>query len=684
MTLLLLGGTRVFPGIWLTVLDRFPLAKSPQRAERGRQVPVEYCVRVIEVNGRNCCPSALRPPMCSIQIFSVDKTNCSIFLKAGKKSNREERHGFRFAYANAHPHARIIQEEVRDTKAKVRLYAGDFLCRSDCAQSMKANTAELGHSPALTEAGIHEPIEQNDQMSFAERVKIPAAGGSVAVRSSKSKGNASAPQLSPGQPKPEGDIGTRKLSTEIETKNSQSVFADPRRRQQASEPITRDSGGMSPQTLGMSASRANSAVEGHTSTVQGLMLGVGACVSSSAASRAYFQRSMRVQQEISARLESHLVKARADLRSLVADESASGNSGMCSIGNTRVGSFASCAGYTDEGGEAAGGGHDLNVEEVQNGAARKGCAAECDGKNGWGCLNGAVAGIDSIDADGNLQDRSRYSGVHDSVGAADDEPVDSFGKVAECAADMGDNEGKRPARVGVKTTTTIDHDVVADIADTGPHMARVLAALLGETKGSYASSSCDVLPAGLMTVTEATRIRRVDEDWSGNSNSPVILAGTAATFRLSEYPPIIQAMFSSNGVPSPVSGSDWCPTAARNGLGSKAKKSSISVLDSEDTGVKPLLSKAAGLGCMTEAPPSGVDSGKRYSAERKLWKSESKEQPEAHHPLTLCRDAPEMCTLSGVGAAFRGYEAKSPLLQRWLAERISVESCSASAGICKP
>lgn len=328
----------------------------------------------------------------------------------------------------------------------------------------------------------------------------------------------------------------------------------------------------------------------------GLAVGGG----QSPASRAYFQRSMEAQQEVSARLERDLVKARADLHAIYGGARAKGGVGV------RVGLVPR------EGGTATG--------------------RYIEGKLDVSLEADSLAG-----ARGSVQPQHPTS-QHSPIGVSAPESD------------------------------------VAPVNPRGPYMIRVLAALLGEN--TIAEATAGLNGPKHPPVYDETR-RKTER---GLKNS-LIVDAPAPSLRLTDFSPTLQAVFGegTSVLPSPASAmSGRTLPAARERDGEVRRQQGLRHQacsghhsntgerngEASQIGTRPIVSTAN----VPEHPGSSVPtvSAALSQTSRDDGGGDKRSREKAGAGAASGLRGSASCALAG---AFREYEAKSPLLQRWMLER---------------
>lgn len=371
-------------------------------------------------------------------------------------------------------------------------------------------------------------------------------------------------------------------------------------------------------------------------------------------SRAYFERSMQAQQEISARLERNLVKARTDLRMIYASHR---NNGADDDDDSD---------YRNGGG----GGGETCVEE--------------GGENGEGIFLLAKTPRIGDDTEYNIRSDGSSGGV---------EPQSC--QPSSSSVEGGITSSQHPRPTGVNTDAK---STDAPVNISGPYMARVLTALLG---------------GGTQNITEATtslgllsgntqRGANVHTERNGrglvgpnNTRSPP----APPSLRLSDYPPLLQAVFSGGPatLPSPARGT----SSGRRAAAKTHERVTRRV--SREKGVRrQQASRHQGSTFHGAASAKGTKQTRRLSSERPSTTEDNGAESQTQRtPLPgVARDKgaaptdhvskgcsvvcdaqpkgvpqavvpsvePGRCATVG---AFLGYKAQSPLLQRWLEETCS-------------
>ncbi|CAM9971170.1 unnamed protein product [Ectocarpus fasciculatus] len=482
---------------------------------------------------------------------------------------------------------RAAQDTALETKDQLRLYVDDFLLWRNRAKHLEALLIDLGHPP---QPGFHAETPLSCGSPSSKEHKRPEAPRQQNIHDN------------------EQEVDPRTSVAEEPVEYGGSMQAGDAKALSIPEKYARY---FETTTGGNPALPSNAAFPGTHRTQQGSELdsetaaaaaawstraAIAGPSSSSSSSRAYFQRSMKAQQEISVRLGKDLARARADLQSIYESNQATARRGG--------GDNSTCRGLLPETGGTS--------EAVSSeGAQGNGTTGRNDGDS------------PSHEDERRVQDRTAVQGVatQDNVSA----PAASFPQ--------------------------------------GSHMARVLAVLLGE------------------------------DSTSNGTGVPEFLDASTPSRRLTDYPPMLQAVF-GGGPAAPLPDSVVAPR--RRVMVSGAQRGQT------------------GQGC-------GDDDGGRFptqprSHRRTLTEEQQQARPTAIHPQVDRRHgagATENCTEARVlnrtcggngdrgsagcrpedkaavergsgepddvdpggresrslAKAFRGYEAKSSLLQRWLGEK---------------
>ncbi len=323
--------------------------------------------------------------------------------------------------------------------------------------------------------------------------------------------------------------------------------------------------------------------------------------SSSASSRAHFQRSMTAQQAISVRLEKDLAKARADLRSIHAGS------------------------RTKKGG------------------------------------GGALLGV------GLLPEQEERAGVNSSEGALDE----ADGDYHQTPPDNQTREDEDSGGAGGASVEGEAGEAVKSSVAGGSYMARVVAALLGGEP------------------TAETDIGRAPSQ----------------SLRWADFPPALQAVFgegqatatrmlSPDGAPSEQFGEALTRQQARSWSRRAAATTEVSERRGNPVGVDETRVRFAGKDASGESDTAArpvastadrlrVDRGGRKAGR---WEQGSHSGAGGVETASGVAGGVESGSLAG---AFRGYEAKSPLLQRWLVERAAPslsqsDDADRDAQVCSP
>lgn len=349
----------------------------------------------------------------------------------------------------------------------------------------------------------------------------------------------------------------------------------------------------------------------------------------SPASRAYFQRSMEAQQEVSARLARDLVKARADLHAIYGGAKAKGGVGV------RVGLVPR------EGGTAT--------------------SRYIEGRHD-----------DSLDADSLAGARGEEGKDN---GNSDDRPLSSGGLSTERG---GSVQPQHPTGQHSPIGVSAPESDVSPVNSRGPYMIRVLAALLGEN--TIAEATTDLNGTKPPPVYDETR--RITEQGLKNS---LIVDAPPPSLRLTDFSPTLQAVFGEGKsvLPSPASAmSGRTLPAARERDGEVCRQRGLRHQacsghhsnpgerngQASQTGTRSIVSTAN----VPEHPGSSVPTVSAALSQTSRDGGGGKiSREKAGAGAASDLEGSASCALAG---AFREYEAKSPLLQRWMLERFSSPS----------
>ena len=454
-----------------------------------------------------------------------------------------------------------FQNDAREAKDQLRLYVKDFLLWRDRAKRLEARMVQLGHSqqPAGVEGDDPEPLA--------------TATGSA-------------------------DAGSTQGDTEAEAVAGLSIPENYARYFGTTLTSAPLSGPQEPQEpkeeQGAAAVAAAAAAWSTRSVIAG---------SSSASSRAHFERSMAAQQAISERLEKDLAKARADLGSIYAGSRTKGG-----------------------GGKALGPGVLPGKEEIFGATRSDGALDDANG-----------------DAEGGNPDIQT--------------PPDN---------QTGEDQGSGGAFVEDKVGEVVDGSVVG-----GPYMARVLAALLGGEP------------------TAETEVGRAPSQ----------------SLRLADFPPALHAVFGKGQAPATFLPFPAAAGRAPGVEGAHRRCGETLTRQQARSRSRRSISAERRERRQTRGNPAGVDGEPRVGFAGKAASSGgSNTASTAACPATWTTDH-QACVGGGGGrkagrrgqgmdsgagsgatsdravggeesrsltGAFRGYEAKSPLLQRWLVERAAL------------
>lgn len=462
-----------------------------------------------------------------------------------------------------------FQDDARETKDQLRLYVQDFLLWRDRAKRLESRKVDPeaatpqqhseggGTEPATTEASLAA------KKGFAEH-----AGSTQTGRNDEELADDSIPEKYARYF--ETDTGGYPI-----TPTNAALFG-----MQEAE---------GPQKEGPEAMETSTAAAAWSTR-----LAMTGSSSSSASSRAHFQRSMKAQQAASARLEKYLMKARADLQSIYA-------------GNRT-------ADVGGGGGGSGGGGKAVSAVLRPGTKERLGIAL-------------SEGAFDEVDGDGG-----------------------EGGNGSQCPPESPTSEEKRSGGAYMQEKT--GESVATRVAE-GSHLARVLAVLLG----------------GDPTAAEAVAGRVSD--------------APSLPLRLTDFPATLQAVFGEG----PAATSAAAATAA---FEHRVVSSKGAHERSEETRLRRQKRRWA------RECPVEIDRKSDFGLARKAAANGHSGHPAAnttgrvHHvdgcgrkeprPETGLPSAGASPAVSGVAEgrescsltrAFHGYKAKSSLLERWLAERVS-------------
>lgn len=342
----------------------------------------------------------------------------------------------------------------------------------------------------------------------------------------------------------------------------------------------------------------------------------------SPASRAYFQRSMEAQQEVSARLERDLVKARADLQAIYGGDKAKGDVGV------RLG---------------------LLPREWGTDVGR-----DMDGRDDVARDAGSLEGTQGKEGSDN--------------GDSDDRPLSPGGLSTE----RGDSiQPQHPTRQHNNPVCALESDV-APANFRGPYMMRVLAALLGENTIAEATTGL----TGTKQPPVCDESRRITK--RGLKNSLTIDA-QPPSLRLSDFSPTLQAVFCEGTVlPSPadaMSSRTLPAVRERNGkynrqqgLRHQAWSGHHSQTKERNRVSSPISTRSTVATANFPAHPGGSTPTINIALSQNFrgGGGDKRFQEKTAAGARSDLESSPRCALAG---AFREYEAKSPLLQRWMLEK---------------
>ena len=541
------------------------------------------------------------------------------------------------------------QDDAREATEQLRFYVQEFLTWRDRAKRLEARMVELGHPKpwidhndgtahssdwplVLTSPSAQHPStfqrKNRDRRKVVQQPEGVAGGGganddSPISRSDKIIGSADnsgtkadvlggpeekcaqgTPSLPSKVQRGSGELGDGAVNTSADASVAEihtGCFYTPR---------------YQPNTSIGAQLRGPPTVEAAPAWPSGLAMGGR----QSPASRAYFQRSMEAQQEVSARLERDLAKARADLQEIYGGDKAKADVGA------RVGLLPRRGG-ADEG-RYIEGRHDV-ARDVDLLAGTRGEEGRDNGNN-------------------------------------DDRPLSSGGPSTERG---GSVQPQHPTSQHNPTgACTLESDV-GPVNSRGPYMMRVLAALLGERTIAEATAGLN----GTKHPPVYDETRRIPERRLKNS---LTVDAPRPSLRLTDFPSTLQAVFceGKSVLPSPAGAvsSRTLPVArerdeqvrrqhgqrhrAWSGHNTGERKGEASQKGRPSTTSTANLPKHPGGSAPTSAASSQSfrdnDGDKQYREKAAAGASDLR--------------GSASCALVG---AFREYEAKSPLLQRWMLER---------------
>ncbi|CAB1111366.1 unnamed protein product [Ectocarpus sp. CCAP 1310/34] len=483
---------------------------------------------------------------------------------------------------------RAAQDNALEAKDQLRLYVNDFLLWRNRAKHLEALLIELGHAP---QPGLHAEIPLSYGSPSSKEHKRPEAPQRQNVDDKEQ-------EVDPRTPVAKGPV---EYGGSMQAGDDANGLSIPEKYARYFETTTG----------GYSAPPSNAAYSG-TQRIEGSELdsetaraaaawstraAMTELSSSSSSSQAYFQRSMKAQQEISFRLGKDLARARADLQSIYESNEAKARRGGGETSTYR----ASLPHETDGKSKAA-----SSKRAQRNGTGRK------------------VGDSPSREDKRRVQDRTAVQGVatQDNVSA----PAASFPE--------------------------------------GSHMARVLAVLLGEdstVNGTGVAGLSDASPPSL---------------------------------RLTDYPQMLQAVF--GGGPE-ESLQDSAVTHRRRVMVSEAPQRGQTG-QGYDEGRFPRQPRSHSR-TLTEGKRQARTILSHARADRRHGPGATERSTHVHAHNRVCggnggtgnagcrpQDKAAVEGASGIpddvdpaggresrslATAFRGYEAKSSLLQRWLGEKRS-------------
>ncbi|CAN0291904.1 unnamed protein product, partial [Ectocarpus sp. 12 AP-2014] len=481
---------------------------------------------------------------------------------------------------------RAAQENAHEAKDQLRLYVDDFLLWRNRAKHLEALLIDLGHPP---QPGIHAETPLSYGLPSSKGHKRPEAPQRQNVDDKEQ-------EVDPRTPVAGGPLQYGGRMQAGEDANGLSI---PEKYARYFETTT---GGYPapPSNAAFSGTQRTegSELDSETATAAAAWSTRAAMAessSSSSSSRAYFQRSMKAQQEISVRLGKDLARARADLQSIYESNQAKARRGGGETSTYR----GSLPHETDGKSEAA------SAERAQRSGAQK-----------------KVGDSPSREDERRVQDRTAVQGVatQDNVSA----PSASFPE--------------------------------------GSHMARVLAVLLGEDSTANGTGV-----AGL-----------------SDASTP--------SLRLTDYPRMLQAVFGGGPEASlPDSGVahmrramvSEAPQRGQTGQGygddegrfPKQPRSHSRTLTEEKQQARTTLSHARldrrhGPGA-TEVQVHNRICGGNSGRGNAGCRPQDKAAVEGASGIPDDVDPGGGRESRSLATAFRGYEAKSSLLQRWLGEKKS-------------
>lgn len=517
------------------------------------------------------------------------------------------------------------QEDAREAKVQLRHYVADFLLWRDRAKGLKSRLEALGHpvtfvdghgasgtpsscipSPSSKSMSARPPLKP--QRLEGDRELQPASSSQISQdydRTVKGQDDNGIGQSDCPNQSLTGDTGGSSTEELIDTQKNEvsgTSIALSTKALRGSTPSNSDDADAelsAPEKYARMFQNRYTPSNGDCREVPSEAMSIGeATGASSAPSRAYFQRSMKSQQEISARLERDLVKARADLQSIY-----TGTTNVAKYDEARVGLVPE-EGFIDRRDVGLGGeGTTLPVET-------------CDG---------------------------------DSKG----DNLSSARQTSQCGRELATEENNRELQQANSGN---------QVNIMGPYMARVLAALLG-----------------------ADELTGVVPDFTTNA---LAAEGGAKLFhpalpplRLSDYPPRLQAVFGgtpSFSSPPYVVSEHKAIRARRNGRGNnqKSKVPKQGSVSADGIKVRKGTASESMMKSTLEGRLSSRQSAKNTSAVE--FFSTTGKMPRdtisgrsGGRGRQVAKPSEDQVAASGrnaIAGVFREYEAKSPLLQRWLTE----------------
>lgn len=529
------------------------------------------------------------------------------------------------------------QDDAREATKQLRFYVQDFLVWRDRAKRLEARIIELGHPKPW--------IDHDDGTAHSCDWPLVLTAQHPATLQRKDRDRRSAVQ------QPERVAGSRGATDEIPSSRMDSIVRNtdnsgtkaevssgPEEKCAEGSPSLSSKGQRGSGEVGDGAGNTSadaSFSERHTGcfgvqlrgppTAEAapawpLELAVGG--GQSPASRAYFQRSMEAQQEVSARLERDLVKARADLQAIYGGDKAKGDVGV------RVGLLprelgADVCRYMDRR-------HDVSRDAGSLAGTR----------NKEGCDNG--------DSD----DRPHSPGGLSTEGGGSIQP-------------------QHPTSEPNNPVCALESDV-APANSRGPYMIRVLAALLGENTIAEATAGL----SGTKHPPVCDESRRITE--RGLKNRLTIDAPPPC-LRLTDFSPTLQAVFGEGTVlksPADAMSSRTLPAAReregkvhrQQGLRHQAWSGHHSQTEERNRVSSPIGTRSTVATSSYPAHPAGSAPTVNVALCQNVRDGGGDKRSQGKAAAGTGSDlrGSASCALAG---AFREYEAKSPLLQRWMLER---------------